>query len=351
MHNHIRNDLTTRIECKMRLLPWYVQEFLEGNRYKKSPNTLLNYVYDYISFFDWLIAKCFYHGARENIPVEVLEKLNTLDIESYTTTLSNEKGNTKNSIARKVAALKSLFGFLSHSLEDESGFPCLKRNVMVKVHSEPNYVSAEKRASLIEDYILLNEDIAEFRLFITEKYGDLCSSNKRIFNAYQKNKERDLAIISLVLGSGLRISEALSLDLVDVDLNSASVSIVRKGKKEAVIISRVAQHDLKSYLDTRQSRYFVNGEIQAVFLSQPTGPHGMVGRLTIRAAQKMLERYVELFGMPELNHQKLRQSFATMFHQENNNLEKLQEQLGQSDLNVTRVYNHVATTNRKTGKI
>ncbi|WP_420832509.1 tyrosine-type recombinase/integrase [Paenibacillus periandrae] len=63
-----------------------------------------------------------------------------------------------------------------------------------------------------------------------------------------------------------------------------------------------------------------------------------MGRLTVRSAQKMLERYVDSFGKPALTIHKLRHTFATKYHQENNDLAKLKEQLGYSDMNTTMIY-------------
>jgi integrase len=125
--------------------------------------------------------------------------------------------------------------------------------------------------------------------------------NKRLLNSHLKNKERDLALISLILRSGMRISEALSLDLDDMDWLKAKASVTRKGnKKDSVTISDIALQDLQAYIAIRKSRYKVGDNQLAVFLSLPTGPSRTVGRLTVRSSQKMLERYVESFGKPSL---------------------------------------------------
>ena len=81
-----------------------------------------------------------------------------------------------------------------------------------------------------------------------------------------------------------------------------------------------------------------------MFLSQPTGT---VGRLSVGAAQKMLERYVDSFGKPALTIHKLRHTFATKFHQENNDLAKLKEQLGHADMNTTMIYTHIGQEDQR----
>lgn len=348
MHIDERKRLFKRADSKMIELPWYAQEYIERSKRKMSPNTLLNYALDYIAFFDWLIAEGFFRGERGDFPLNTLESLRAIDVDRFGDFLAIEHGNSKDTIARKFASLKSLFHFLSQISEDENGFPYLKRNVMIKVDAEKEKLTVEKKAALIEDKILRDEEIFDFRLFVAEGFQDIYRNNKRILNSHLKNKERDLSLVSLILGSGLRISETLSLDLDDIDWLKAKVSVTRKGnKKDSVTISDIALQDLQSYIAIRKSRYLIGDNQPAVFLSLPTGPSGAVSRLTVRAAQKMLERYVKSFGKPALTIHKLRHTFATKFHQENNDLAMLKEQLGHADMNTTMIYTHIAQEDRR----
>lgn len=348
MHIDERKRLFKKADSKMMELPWYAQEYIDRSRRKKSPNTLLNYCLDYISFFDWLLVEGFFKGARGDLPLDVLENLRATDVDRYNDFLAIEQGNSKDTIARKIASLKSLFHYLSQISEDDKGFPYLKRNVMIKVEAEKEKLTVEKKAARIEDKILRDDEIFEFRLFVAEGFQALFTDNKRILHSHIKNKERDLALISLILGSGLRISEALSLDLNDVDWMKAKVSVTRKGnKKDSVTVSDIALQDLQAYVAVRQTRYRVGDNQPAIFLSLPTGPNGTVSRLTVRAAQKMTERYVDSFGKPALTIHKLRHTFATRFHKENNDLAMLKEQLGHADINTTMIYTHIGQEDRR----
>ncbi len=142
-----------------------------------------------------------------------------------------------------------------------------------------------------------------------------------------------LALVSLILGFGLRISEALSVDLDDLDSIKAKVYVTRKGdKKDSVQISDIALQDVQAYLAVRKSRYRVGDNQTAVFLSLPLLPKGKVNRLSVRAAQKMLERYVSSLGKPALTLHKLRHSYATNFHKKNNDLARLKNQLSMKTL-------------------
>jgi len=154
----------------------------------KKANTLQNYILDYIAFFDWLIAEGFFQGSRGDIPLEVLEGLRATDVERFGDFLAIEQGNSKDTIARKIASLKSLFHFLSQISEDESGYPYLKRNVMIKVEAEKEKVTIEKKAARNEDKILRDDEIFDFRLFVAEGFRNVCEGNKRILNSYKKTR-------------------------------------------------------------------------------------------------------------------------------------------------------------------
>jgi integrase len=349
MHEDERKRLFKIVESKLPELPWYAQEYIVRSRRKKSPNTLINYCLDYIAFFDWLLLEGFFVGLRIDIPLVVLEKLQHTDVEPFADYLSIENSNTADTIARKFAALKSLFHYLSQVAEDENNYPYLKRNVMVKVLiNEKEKLTVAAKAQRIENKILRDDEIFEFRSFVADGFQSICDNNKRIFNAYLKNRERDLAIVSLILGSGMRISETLSLDLKDMDWTEAQATIIRKGnKKDVVTISDISMQDLQAYIAIRKERYHVEDKQAAIFLSLPTGPKGKVGRLTVRSAQKMLDRYVDSFGKPALTLHKLRHTFATKFHRENNDLAKLKEQLGHEDMNTTMIYTHIGKIDRR----
>jgi site-specific recombinase XerD len=349
MHIDERKRLFKKADSKMIELPWYAQEYIDRNKRKKSPNTLLNYCLDYISFFDWLILEGFFNGVRGDIPLSILESLRAADVERFADYLAIDFGNSPDTIARKYASLKSLFHYLSQVAEDENNYPYLKRNVMIKVVvPEKEKLSFEEKVTRIENKILRDEEIFEFRMFVAEGFQLTCKDNRRLLNSHLKNKERDLALISLILGSGMRISEALSLDLDDMDWLKAKASVTRKGnKKDSVTISDIALQDLQAYIAIRKNRYRVSDNQTAIFLSLPTGPTGSVGRLTVRSSQKMLERYVEAFGKPSLSIHKLRHTFATKFHQENNDLAKLKGQLGHADMNTTMIYTHIGQEDQR----
>jgi integrase len=342
----VKKQIFNRMEAKLDQLPWYVQEFIQHKRRKMSPHSLLNYVHDYIAFFKWLVQESFYKGSATEVPLEVLDKLRIMDIDGYYTYLEMQENiDSKKTINRKIASLSSLFYYLANVAEDENFYPYLKLNVMAKYEVQSEKETAAAKADRIRGKILRGDDIHEFRDFVKNDYGELIKEKSvRAFKAYLRNRERDTAIISLILGSGLRVSEVVGLDMNDIDFKEGSVNITRKGDKDDTIsFSNVAKDDLIEYLNIRTYRYKVDDKTKPVFLSSPTGPSGKVARIRVRTIQTFIEKYAKAFGKNGLSVHKLRHSFATNYYIENNDLAQLQQQLGHSDINTTLLYTHLTS--------
>ncbi|MFK4342831.1 site-specific recombinase XerC [Paenibacillus sp. RC62] len=220
-------------------LPWFVTEFIDSRKRKLSPTTLLNYCHDYIIFFDWLVAENFIADSRKNINLATLEKLTIREVENFLSFLEYQLGNTKLTINRKLSSLKSLFDYLQNKAETSDLKPYIQRNVMDKMDLNVVKESQETIANRIEGKILREDDFESFRLFVAYDYGEINKENKRIFNFHQLNRERDTAIVSLILGSGLRLSEVAGINLEDLDMNKALVRVIRKGNKEQYAVNNM----------------------------------------------------------------------------------------------------------------
>lgn len=322
-------------------LPWYITEFIEYRGVSSSENTLLEYCRDYKIFFEWLTAEGYFNGEPKDIPLSVLESLKLKDITSFQNYCSKIRKNVKDTIVRRIVSLKSLFHYLSQIAEDDDYYPYLKRNVMAKVEVQRTKRTESEKAERIQSKILVDEEIDEFRAFVASGYGDLVRDQTRLYNYYVRNRERDTAIISLILGSGLRVSEVISIDLDMVDWNNHSVLIRRKGDKhDNVVFSTLAFQDLLAYKEIRESRYQADRGEKALFLTLPSG-NGKGGRMTKNTAQKMVDKYAEAFGKGSLSIHKLRHTFATKHYATNKDINTLKRQLGHSNINTTAIYTHV----------
>lgn len=338
------------IDEKLCHLPYYVELFVDYKQadHRFKPNTLLSYIYDYERFFEWIIAEGKFNGDIKNIPLFVLEDLRREDITNFQNYLLRYTGMEKRSSRnRMMSSLKSLFNHLSQIEEDHNGDPLLKRNVMAKIETKSAKLSPREQAENLKGRVFKSsKEINSFLDFVQDGYEKKVRNSferepikKRLLHYYHLNKERDLALMSLILGSGLRINETVMLDLTDIDWHERGVRVERKGKegKTLVHFSKRAKKDLEDYIAIRDKRYPTSSKEKAVFLSLPTGPNKKIERLTKRAAQDMVMKYTKWFGKPMSVHN-LRHSFATVHWYENRDVFALQSQLGHTDPKTTQVY-------------
>ncbi|WP_248925824.1 tyrosine recombinase XerS [Paenibacillus hamazuiensis] len=334
------------LEKRLPSMPWYVEKFINYKLPDLSPSSLLEYVRDYDTFFSWLLAEGLTEASViRDIPITDLERLHMDSIDNFKMFLSTRKenANTRTTISRKLSSLRSLFHYLSQIAEDENFYPLLKRNVMAKVEIKRTHKPKDSAAKL-EGKLLQEEEIAEFIHYIKNGYPQDVASNKQALYSYELNKVRDACIVSLVLNSGLRVSEVVNLNIDDVDIKKKLAYVYRKGKnddtfKTPVYFRQEAIDDIQQYLLLRQSRYRPAKREKALFLAIANGKHEGE-RMTKRAIQEMVVKYAKRFGKPYLSVHKLRHSFATDYYLRND-LYKTQEQLGHASPETTQIYAHL----------
>ncbi|MBD2862841.1 tyrosine recombinase XerS [Paenibacillus oceani] len=337
-----RQELDKRVPA----MPWYVEQFINYKLPDLSPSSLLEYVRDYETFFSWLMAEGLTEAAAwRDIPIEVLEKLRMENINTYRMYLSSKKdgANTRTTISRKLSSLRSLFHYLSQIAEDEDYYPLLKRNVMAKVEIKRTHKPKDTAAKL-EGKLLQEKEILEFIDYIQSGYPQDVCNNKQALYSYELNKVRDVCIVSLVLNTGLRVSEVVNLSIDDLDLKKKLVYVFRKGKndetfKTPVYFRQEAVESLTAYLEIRSLRYAPDKKEKALFLAVANGSKEGK-RMTKRAIQEMVIKYAKYFGKPYLSVHKLRHSFATDYYLRND-IYKTQEQLGHASPETTQIYAHL----------
>ncbi|MDL4839664.1 tyrosine recombinase XerS [Aquibacillus rhizosphaerae] len=349
MANQSQQQHYQKLQQILKELPWYVEEYIDYKRRKLSAASLLNYCHDFKIFFSWIISEQLFIGKVQDVPLELLEKMTVQQVESFLNALQYVHNNKETTVNRKLSALKSLFNYLQNLAETRDLEPYLNRNVMAKVEFNEIKDSMETIANKMEGKILLGDEYEKFKRFIAQDYGELYKQNKKLLNFYTLNKERDTAIVSLILGSGLRLSEIVNLDLDDIDFSKYSARVIRKGNKEQfVYFSKIAMDDLQEYIKIRENRYKVEKNNKALFVAASMGPKGKTRRLSARSIEKMIEKYASAFGKPSLSVHKLRHSFATRYHSEINDVPKLRRQLGHSSIQTTMIYTHIRNDDLKT---
>lgn len=226
-----------------------------------------------------------------------------------------EAGLGDSSIARKLASLKSFFKFLVRE-EVVASNPAAGLKYPKKRRRLPVFLS-----------------VSEIERFFDFEGTDFISS-------------RDLAILELLYGSGIRVGELVALDLVDVDLSRGMMRVRGKGKKERIApFGACAGRALLGYLDLRmenltrvsERRRRSQKNMEALFLNQRGE------RLTARSVQRMVgTRLGSAARERSLSPHVLRHSFATHLLDAGADLRAVQELLGHASVATTQIYTHVS---------
>lgn len=346
MTNVIKIKDRQELDKKIPAMPWFVEKFVNYKLPDLSPSSLLEYIRDYETFFGWMLAEGLTPGpGMKDVRLEDLEQLHIDSIDNFRMHLTTRKvgSNSKTTVSRKLSSLRSLFHYLSQIAEDEHFYPLLKRNVMAKVSIKRTNKPKDTAAKL-EGKLLQEEEIYEFIQYIKQDYVIDVAKNKQALYAYEKNNIRDACIVSLVLNSGLRVSEVVNLNLEDLDLKKKLTYVYRKGKnddtfKTPVYFRQDALEDLQLYLAQRDVHYQAPKREKALFLAIANGKREG-SRMTKRAIQEMVIKYAKRFGKPYLSVHKLRHSFATDYYLRND-IYKTQEQLGHASPETTQIYAHL----------
>jgi integrase/recombinase XerC len=154
--------------------------------------------------------------------------------------------------------------------------------------------------------------------------------------------ERERALFELLYATGIRVSEAAGLDLVDVDFSSRLIRVIGKGSRERIVpFGDAAAEALREYLPSREAlRHRTRRE--GARGSQPLFVNARGGRLTPRSMARLLKRRLRAAGLPEeISPHALRHTFATHLLQAGADLRAIQELLGHASLSTTQKYTHL----------
>lgn len=240
------------------------------------------------------------------------------------------QGMAKSSVARKLSALRSLFRYLQRHHHVAASPTQGVRNPKQETH-HPGILNVDQMFALLDVYMdSLHTEAGATQDALTP--DEPASENRALSDALQ---QRDTALVELLYGSGLRISEALGLNMVDVQSQSGVVRVLGKGSKERLApLSDASQNALSAWLRVR-ALYAAPSE-RAVFV----GTRGK--RLNRRQAARVIEvmRQQADIGQHVAPHS-LRHSFATHLLEGGADLRAVQELLGHARLSTTQRYTHV----------
>lgn len=340
------------IDTHMEPMPFYVKEYmLSKKRAGLSPNTLLQYLYRYQHFFNWMLSEGFIAvETPASIPYTALETIKKETIEFYLDYLREENISKNEKVVEKrgtavvelsIHALKSLFNYLTKETENEDGECYFYRNVMSKIVLHSKRESANRRARAISSVILNNDEIKEYLDFIEHGYEATLVSDAQK-RSYQRNKLRDLAINDLILGTGMRVGEIASIEFKKVNFKKGTIDITRKGGTEdTVLVLNSTLQTLKRYVKDRSQSYPKADLSPFLFI---TNYNGTVTPLSRKSIQNIVNKYTAAFSQNAgISPHKLRHSFAVDYLRNGGgDIVLLRDQLGHTDIKTTALYTNMS---------
>jgi len=308
-------------------LPPYVHEFIIGIQMRTTPLTRFAYTNDLRVFFHFLHKNRFtkYSDLNE-ITLADIEKLSAFDVELFLEYLSYYQIDGKyhrcgeRAKERKLAALRSFFKyFYKRDLIDSN---ITQKVDTPKIHDKPII-------------FLENDEIS--RLIEQADTGDQLTKREKTY--HEITRSRDLAILSLFLGTGMRISELVGINFKDLDLNRNAVQVTRKGGNKTILyFSEEVASALMEYITwredqiTQQTAFARNiKDFEALFLS-------LQGRrMGVRALQNLVKKYAtKAAPLKRITPHKLRSTFGTALYRETKDIYVVADILGHRDVNTTK---------------
>ena len=314
-----KNTKTNRLFEYCDTLPDCCQSFLLETGTETANTTRLAYARELSWFFDYLISYSpdFCDLKKKDIELKDIKKITSQDISRYLTIYKDE-GHKERTIARKRAALSSFFGYLTKNKQIDYN-PVLA-SVRVKIHQSDEVI-----------HIDMDEQIKLLKSVFSG--DDLDPKKQKYHNRY---KERDYALLLLLLDTGIRVSELNQINVGDVDFEDCSVIILRKGgNTQTVYFSNETKEAIEDYLSVRKEKDF------AITNSDPLFVTLKGDRLSIRAIEELVKKYTSssLPGIGnKLSPHKMRASFAMAFYEEEKDILALQRKLGHKNLTATNIY-------------
>lgn len=323
---HDQQDIANTLKLRELIasLPDFCKEFFRGIEQTTSSKTRIAYAYDLKIFFDYLIEEVdlFKDYTMDRFEIKDLERLRPDHIEIYMDYLSyysadkshTERTNKERAKSRKLASLRSFYSYF-YRKEKITYNPALLVS-LPKLH--------QKHIVRLE-----SNEVAD--LLDAIESGEGLTAKEKVF--HQKTVTRDLTIITLLLGTGIRVSECVGLNIKDIDFAVNGIKITRKGGNEVIIyFGDEVEESLQRYLEERQRLIPTNPEdSDALFLSLQNK------RIQVRSIQNLVKKYAKLITrIKNISPHKLRSTFGTALYKETGDIYLVADVLGHKDVNTTR---------------
>jgi len=315
----------------LRELPAYVTDYFIGIENRTSALTRLNYAYDLRVFFLYLTQSVFMDKSVKDITLEDLDGLEAFLFERYLSYLGSYESDGKmhscneQAKKRKLAAVRAFYKYFYNKGILYNNHP--SKVTLPKIH-EKEIIRLEKD----EVSGIINE--AEF--------GDNMSECMKRFHS--ATKLRDVALLSLFLGTGIRISELVGLNTDDIDFMINGFIVTRKGGNRTILyFSDEVGSALFAYIKEKENNKKIPPEEKALFLSLQNK------RISVRAVENLVKKYAGIVSpLKHITPHKLRSTYGTNLYRETGDIYLVADCLGHKDVNTTkRHYAAVNEDNRK----
>lgn len=318
----------------LQTLPSFCRDYFRAVEPTTTTQTRISYAYDIRIFFQFLRSQnpSLEGVSMQDLSVEVLDQVKALDIEEYMEYLKLYDAredqvvtNGERGLKRKISALRSFYAYYYRKEMIQTNPTVLID--MPKIHDKAIIrLDAEEVASLL-DYV--------------ESCGEKLTGQKKTY--YDKTKERDLALITLFLGTGIRVSECVGLDIEDVDFKNNAVKVTRKGGNEMyVYFGEEVEKALRNYLKIREGITPIAGHEHALFYSTQRR------RISVKAVENLVKKYTrEITSTKKITPHKLRSTYGTSLYQETGDIYLVADVLGHKDVNTTRKHYAAMDDNRR----
>lgn len=302
-------------------LPSFCKDFFRGIEEYTSSRTRLAYAYDIRVFFEFLHENnsvCSKMEIKE-YPLSLLDQITRQDILEFLEYISyyekdgKEITNDERGKSRKLAALRSFYNFYftNEMIEKNPAalVPLPKQHEKEIIRLEPNEVA-----------ILLDQ------------VEDGTKLTKKELEYHKKTKVRDVALLTLLLGTGIRVSECVGLDLTDINFEVNGIKIRRKGGYEAIVyFGDEVEEALLDYLELRNHTIPNEGHEKALFLSLQNR------RISVRSVELLVKKYASrVTTLKKITPHKLRSTYGTALYKETDDIYLVADVLGHKDVNTTR---------------
>ena len=321
---HEQNDVenTLRLRDVLKTLPPFCRDFFRAIEPRTTTKTRISYAYDIRIFFQFLLEQnpAFRDWSIDAFTVDVLDQLTAVDLEEYEEYLKvyqagdKTETNGERGLKRKMSSLRSFYAYY------------FKREM---IHTNPTVLVDVPKIHQ-KSIIRLEADEVALLLDYIEHGGDDLTGQKKVY--YEKTKDRDLALVTLLLGTGVRVSECVGLDIEDVDFKNNGIKVTRKGGNEMVVyFGPEVEKALKNYLEVRKNIIPVEGHEHALFYSTQRK------RIGVQAVENLVKKYArQVTTTKKITPHKLRSTYGTALYQETGDIYLVADVLGHKDVNTTK---------------